>query len=513
MIQWIFKWLMVSFLWFFLQFAFPGKFWGEAHALELDWSGQFWAEFNFVHNYAMDPSDQGAVYDGVRNDAGGYYVPGGGAQDANFQSLFLRLRPKLVVNDNIYIKSEWWVGDPIFGIFGNAVPSASDQRQYYSNQSRGSSIKAQRIWAEFISDVGTFQVGRVPLHWGLGLVWNSGEHLWDRYMSTGDAIRWIAKFGSFSLVPSFIMTSVGNNISGSFVNGTAGQGSGGVTDYSLILKYENTEDEFEIGANLLRRLAGANQDPKGGLLTVPQNSGPVAGSMSVLTYDLYAKKKIDRLSLGAEVPITNGTLGSSSYQTIALAGEASFKANDSVELTLKSGYAPGQKSSSSSTLDAYKAFYFNPSYHIGMILFNYQLANFAGPQNNGTNLSPLKSPYDNPIVNAAYLALSSNLKPGEKWTIRPAFIYAVAPQAATQGQYFYNYRTKTVQFNNTGKDQGTNLGWEFDLGLTFQWDEYFQLSLDNGIYVPGDFYAFSNTSQENRTSPVFATSVRVGVSF
>src|SRR4051812_39971401 len=84
----------------------------DVHALELDWSGQFWSEFNFVHNYAMDPSDQGASLDPVRNAAGGYYIPGGGYQDASFQSLFLRLRPKLVVNDNIYIKSEWWVGDP-----------------------------------------------------------------------------------------------------------------------------------------------------------------------------------------------------------------------------------------------------------------------------------------------------------------------------------------------------------------------------------------------------------------
>src|SRR5690242_15601339 len=85
----------------------------SASALELDWSGQFWAEYNLIHNYAMDTSDQGASYDPVRAAAGGYYTPGAGNQDATFQSLFLRLRPKLVVNDNIYIKSEWWLGDPV----------------------------------------------------------------------------------------------------------------------------------------------------------------------------------------------------------------------------------------------------------------------------------------------------------------------------------------------------------------------------------------------------------------
>ena len=94
----------------------------NAMSMELDWSGQFWSEFNLVRNYAMDNSDQGAAVDPARVGQGGYYVSGGGNKTASFQSLFLRLRPKLVVNDNIVIKSEWWVGDPIFGFFGNAVP-------------------------------------------------------------------------------------------------------------------------------------------------------------------------------------------------------------------------------------------------------------------------------------------------------------------------------------------------------------------------------------------------------
>ncbi len=238
--KWATEFLKSSFFSFFIIFSL-WSWENQAQALELDWSGQFWAEFNFVHNYAMDPSEQGANRDPIRAAGRGYYVSGGGYQDANFQNLFLRLRPKLVVNDNIYIKSEWWVGDPIFGgIFGSSLPYSADQRQYYSNQSRGSFITAQRIWGEFVSDVGTFQVGRVPLHWGLGVVWNGGENLWDRYMSTGDAIRWVAKFGSFSLVPSIIVSSSGNTIAGSSsvtpLGSTPGIGSGGVTDYSLIFK-------------------------------------------------------------------------------------------------------------------------------------------------------------------------------------------------------------------------------------------------------------------------------------
>jgi hypothetical protein len=497
---------------------FVGTFLNHAYGLELDWSGQFWSEFNYVHNYSLD--NGGSPTDPTRVGQGGYYIDSAGSRDASFQNLFLRLRPKVVVNDNIYIKSEIWFGDPIYGIFGNAVPYQIDQRQYYSSQSRGSTLSAQRFWGEFLSDVGTFQVGRVPLHWGLGIVWNAGDNLWDRYMSTGDGVRWIAKFGSFSFIPSFILNSTGNTIGGACVFNAAGTcvpqgGIGGVSDYSLVFKYENTEDDLEIGVNVLRRLGGGGQDPNGGVLAPGAKPESTAG-MNFITYDLFARKKLNTLTLGAEVPITNGNLGQANYSTVAIAGEADWKPNDTWNFLLKAGYAPGQPSFTDSTLADYKAFYFNPNYHIAMIMFNYQLANFAGPQtlnNPNARASALASPYDNPIVDAQYISVSSQIKPWEKWTIRPLLAYAVAPKTAANGEKFFNYWTRSIETNNTGKSQGSSLGWEFDLGLTFQWDEYFQFSLDNGLFFPGSFYAFSNTPTENATNVVFATSVRIGVNF
>ena len=498
---------------FLLVFFFLVSLSQEGFALEMDWSGQFWSEYNFIHNYAMDSSDAGAVVTPDRSGKGGYYAPGGGNKSASFQSLFLRLRPKLIVNDNIYVKSEFWVGDPIFGIFGNALPYSFDQRQYYSHQSRGSTLSAQRFWGEFVTDIGTFQAGRLPLDWGLGVVWNKGDALWSRYMSTGDAIRWIAKFGSFTLVPSFIVPSTGNTIAGTCsVSGgvcTPGSGSGGVADYSLIVKYESSEDELEGGVNIIRRLGGPGQDQ----IVLP---GGLTGTTNFNTYDLFVRKSFNNLTLSGEIPVVDGTLGSASYRSFAIASEADWKVSDVWAFLLKAGYAPGQENSGSPDLESYRAFYFNPNYHVAMILFNYQLANFAGAQtlnNPGLAPSQLSSPYDNPIVNAGYLALATTIKPSSKWTFKPALIYAHAPRSAKDGDFFLNYWTRSVQQNNSGKDQGQSLGWELDLGVTFQWDEYFQFSFDNGIFFPGSFYAFSNTSTDNQTSPVFASSVRVGINF
>ena len=97
--------------------------------------------------------------------------------------------------------------------------------------------------------------------------------------------------------------------------------------------------------------------------------------------------------------------------------------------------------------------------------------------------------------------------------MRPALAYAVAPRSAASGSYFYNTWDRALSSAPAVKDQGTSLGWEIDFGVTFQWDEYFQFNFDNGIYFPGQFYAFSNTAQDNTRSAVFATSVRVGVNF
>ena len=511
------KWktFILSLGWGWVSFYAP-----SAKALEIDWSGQFWSEFNFVHNYSMDSSGAGVGFDNARFSAQGYYIPSAGNHDASFQSLFLRLNPKVIVNDNVLLKSEWWVGDPIFGMFGSSLPYGADQTQHYSTFSRGSLISAQRFWGEFISDFGTFQVGRVPLQWGLGVVWNSGDALWSRYMSTGDAVRWIAKFGSFMFAPSVIVPSIGNTVGGSCAVAnqtcTYGQnGGGGLVDYSLILKYESPEEDIEGGINLIKRLGGSSQDVNSNLVANGRSS------RNLLTYDFYVKKKFHQFSIGAEVPLGSGTLAGATYKGIGVAGELSWKASEEFNLLMKLGYASGQASANADqTLGSFDSFYFHPNYHLGMIMFNYQLANFYKPQTQnsraagGMPQSALGSPYDNPIVNAQYVALATQFKASEQWSIRPTFVYAIAPQVAKAGQAFYNYWTRQVTATNTAtRDQSKSLGFEFDLGVTFQWDDHFMITWDNGLYIPGKFYAFSGTPVENATSTVFASSLRLGVSF
>ena len=512
-----------------LSFVFICMGASSALALELDWNGQFRSEFNYVKTYTMDGNATGL--DPVRaptvtlsngnqqvQSKGGYYVPFGGSNNATFETLFAKLQPKAVVNDNITIKSEWWVGDPIYGFYGGASPYPSDQKQYYSTFSRGSYITAQRFWGEFLTDFGTIKLGRAPLNYGLGLVWNSGDDMWSHYESTGDIVSLVSKFGAFSFIPTFVSYSTGNNVGGNCqgpaTNAGGGctptAGSGALNDYSIQVKYENLDEDFTAGLNFIRRIAGSSQDSVSGYFW----NG--VGGLNYNTYDIYMKKKIGKLEIAAEVPVTNGNVGGVPYSTWAFAAEADWRVNDPWEFLFKVGRAPGQPDSPTQQPGSYKGFYFNQDYQIALIMFNYALQNFAGPNNlNNPNVQPsaLASPYDNPITNASYLAVTPTLH-ADKWKFHANYVFAKANQTATPGQFFWNTQTRNMQANNAGETQGSSLGWEMDYGADFQYDQYFQFGFNVGWWFPGSYYGFSNVAgNDNATNAVTAALVRIGVSF
>lgn len=488
----------------------------SASALDLDWSGTFRTEAHWVKDYNMD----NGIGRDARDGQGGYYIPGGGSKNAHFQTLFLKLRPKLIVNDNISIKSEWWVGDPMYGFFGGGQPYAVDQRRYNSTYSRGSTITAQRVWADLNTDFATVQIGRAPLNYGLGIIWNSGDGMFDRYASTGDVIRLVSKFGSFSFIPQVIKYGMGNSVAGSCDwTGACSQrlGGGGMSDYSVAMIYENRDEQLEGGVNFIKRVAGSGQDSTSGFTGIsPAGTTDQVQGMNFNTWDIYARKSFGKFSLGGELPITSGDVGGAEYSTYAVALETTFKANEAWDFYLKGGQAPGQPTSALAASDSYKAFYFHHNYKIAMIMFNYQLANFAGPntQNDPTiAANNVTSIYDNPMTNANYLNFGGAFTT-EKWKFRLNLAWAQARETAESGKaYFFNTWDRRYVANTLRKQQGESLGWEMDYGTTFNWDDTMQFMFDFGWFFPGDFYRFTNHSTDATPGSVFATTFKVGINF
>ena len=466
----------------------------------------------------MDPAS--LLPDAGKLGQGGYYIPGGGSQSANFQTLFMRVNPKVIVNDNVSIKSEWWIGDPVFGIFGNGTPASREQRQWLSSFTRGAPISAQRFWGEVSTDIGMVQVGRAPLDWGLGLVYSAGNGMWDRYPSTGDLVRMVTRFGAFSFIPTAVHYSAGNTIGGAcYVTGgvtcSPTLGSGDVYDLSIAFKYDNTDEDFEAGVTYIKRIINSAQDPFSGYLGVgtTADAAQVTGGSNINVWDLYGKKKLGPVHLGIEVPIVTGHVSGFNYSTFAVAGEVKWQVSDAWELFSKGGYVPGQGNYSGTNLPSLSAFYLHPNYRLGMIMFSYQLAAFGGPQTqNNSNLSggALSSPFYNPISNAYYGMLGAGWNIS-KFRLHTGVIAAAAPQVARSGENFFNHWER--RFVAAVADQKNFLGVETDLGATYRWDDHLDIRFDMGLWMPGDFYAFSNTANVNKITPIFGAQLGLGIQF
>jgi len=392
----------------------------------------------------------------------------------------------VLVNDNVSIRSELWYGTPAGGFFGDAggsAASAQHLRTYDSTFSAGGTFSAQRFWLEALTDVGNLQVGRAPLNWGLGLVWNSGDGLWDRYSSTGDVIRMVSKFGAFSVIPASVK----------YRSSTSLSGSDGVSDYALAMKYENSDEGFEGGANFIRRLGGPANS-----IYVGSTQG--SGGFSYTTWDIYVRKKLARFEVGAEAPIMSGTLGAAQYGSYALAVESKYTLNEAWQFSARAGKVPGQPAGSS---DNYKAVFLNPNYRLGMILFGYQLQNLG---------SASREAFYSPITNANYLHLGGQYATG-KWQLRGSWLLASATEVAgASGQYF-NQWTRTTRTSTSGVAQESSYGWELDLGGTLQWDDNLEFRVDGGMFAPGGFYKFSETATPNALGNVYAVSLGVASRF
>jgi uncharacterized protein (TIGR04551 family) len=61
------------------------------------------------------------------------------------------------------------------------------------------SIDVQRAWAEYLTPVGQIRFGRMPSHWGLGMLVNSGDGIDSDYQTNSDRIMFVTGLKSLDL--------------------------------------------------------------------------------------------------------------------------------------------------------------------------------------------------------------------------------------------------------------------------------------------------------------------------
>ncbi len=165
-----------------------------------------------------DEADTGSSDTPSRENMVGCKSPTQGGADIRF-----RVEPSIIISDNLRVRSQ-------IDLLGNLVMGSTAQgnmnypaatgggyavsgRSGYSPISGMSSsqdspvsginslqdaISVRRAWAEYDTPVGQLKFGRMPDHWGLGVLYNAGDNLDGDYQSTADRIAFTTGLPSWS---------------------------------------------------------------------------------------------------------------------------------------------------------------------------------------------------------------------------------------------------------------------------------------------------------------------------
>ncbi|APR78015.1 Hypothetical protein A7982_03362 [Minicystis rosea] len=137
-----------------------------------------------------------------------------------------RLNPELHISDNLRVMAQIDMLDNL--VLGSTpegysnVPYGSGTVGAYQAQQRGgysalgafattqwtptasqnstqNSISVKRVWGEYVTPVGLLRFGRMPSHWGLGMVANSGDGHDSDWQSTSDRIMFVTGIKKYDL--------------------------------------------------------------------------------------------------------------------------------------------------------------------------------------------------------------------------------------------------------------------------------------------------------------------------
>jgi uncharacterized protein (TIGR04551 family) len=125
----------------------------------------------------------------------------------------LRLDPTINVTEDIRIKGQVDILDNI--VLGSATglyPSPSypysflSVTQYYNEAGY---LHVKRAWAEIDTAIGEIRFGRMPINFGLGLLYNSANEITNDYGDNVDGLMFATQIWGHYLIPGFFMSSTG----------------------------------------------------------------------------------------------------------------------------------------------------------------------------------------------------------------------------------------------------------------------------------------------------------------
>lgn len=145
-----------------------------------------------------------------------------------FANMRLRLRPTIALSDDVKLLATFDLfdnlvlgstpdgyayryetgtgfvrGDRVPGVPLDSFTTGQNPPQDYRNSFRDS-LYVRHVWAEVTNrTLGTLRFGRMPAHFGLGLLWNAGDGIDQDFSSDVDRVEVVTELAGFRLAASF----------------------------------------------------------------------------------------------------------------------------------------------------------------------------------------------------------------------------------------------------------------------------------------------------------------------
>ncbi len=361
----------------------------------------------------------------------------------------LLLRPSWMISDHAAIHAEvdvmkltLWGDVPdqyVDPVTGETLPVA--QADGVSNVAVGTGVRG---WGEAYTDWGRIALGRMPMQWGSGILWNSGNAVDGEYGDSADRLQLSGRIG-----PVFVMGAFDVQYEG-YVGATDDMQS-----VSLAVGYRSET----LGVGLLNNYRYRPEEPDPyqaytGSLWGFAELGPVRAELEGV--GVFGGGDLD----GGQDDVTIMAFG--------LMAKADYTA-DKLSFGGEFGVATGDDDPSDKELTTFS---FDRDHNVGLMLFEEPMptlqAASSNESNGGRTTDAARS--GDAISNAIYF--------------RPSVRYKIIPTVEVEGAWLVAARADST--GATEADQG--YGNEFDVSV--RWDPHPHVWFKGtaGVFLPGPLY-------------------------
>jgi len=257
-------------------------------------------------NFSGHFRSEGDVYSKLNLGA-----PNGNPSKAYILSRVL-LNPKLVIDDHFSLNGQ------INLLQSNRFAPSTDSNSL--GQGNGGFVfgdpnpqsRLNRVWLEWVSDFGVVRIGRMPISWGYGLIYDAGAGVFDDFQSTLDRLEYRLHFGHLVGAAAYSkggkLSTLGNENDQEF--------------YTLYLRYDNPEEDMEWGGLYERQVRSPSQRgnlaTSGNPLYISTNAVAAGATqppfaafapypLSNNLFDVYFRRTIGYFTFGGEGAWLSGT--------------------------------------------------------------------------------------------------------------------------------------------------------------------------------------------------------------